>query len=148
MLALGWGGNDKMSNADIAGHAAAVLAAVTGNVGKPGAGIGVYVGQAYNSHAAALGAWPLPDDWTTAESPVSIYDMPYKENNCHALSSAATSLPSIWPIWAKRASGQTHWISSLRVTHTSPKAPSGLTISSMHFSLRIRRAVRQRQDGI
>lgn len=82
-LALGWGGNDKMSNADIAGHAAAVLAAVTGNVGKPGAGIGVYVGQAYNGHAAALGTWPLPDDWAAAESSVSIYDMPYKENNCH-----------------------------------------------------------------
>ena len=83
-LALGWGGNDKMTNADIAGHAAAVLAAVTGNVAKPGAGIGVYVGQSYNSHAPALGAWELPEGWAAASSEVSIYDMPFKENNCHA----------------------------------------------------------------
>lgn len=83
-LALGWGGNDKMTNADIAGHAAAVLAAITGNVGKPGAGVGVYVGQSYNSYAPALGAWELPSDWESATSEVSIYDMPFKENNCHA----------------------------------------------------------------
>ena len=83
-LALGWGGNDKMTNADIAGHAAAVLVAITGNVGKPGAGVGVYVGQSYNSYAPALGAWALPEDWAAAASEVSIYDMPYRENNCHA----------------------------------------------------------------
>nr|WP_270295958.1 molybdopterin-dependent oxidoreductase [Eggerthella sinensis] len=41
-LALGWGGNDKMGNADIAGHAAATLVALTGNVGKVGAGVGVF----------------------------------------------------------------------------------------------------------
>ncbi len=82
-LALGWGGNDKMTNADIAGHAAAILAAVTGNVGKPGAGIGVYVGQSYNSYAPELGAWPMPEEWVTADSPVSTYDMPTKQNNCH-----------------------------------------------------------------
>ena len=83
-LALGWGGNDKMTNADIAGHAAAVLVAITGNVGKPGTGVGVYVGQSYNSYAPALGAWETPKDWAAAASEVSIYDMPYKENNCHA----------------------------------------------------------------
>lgn len=83
-LALGWGGNDKMTNADIAGHAAAVLVAITGNVGKPGTGVGVYVGQSYNSYAPVLGAWEMPEDWVPAASEVSIYDMPYKENNCHA----------------------------------------------------------------
>lgn len=83
-LALGWGGNDKMTNADIAGHAAAVLAAITGNVGKPGTGVGVYVGQSYNSYAPSLGAWEIPEDWAAADSEVSIYDMPFKENNCRA----------------------------------------------------------------
>ncbi|PWL79943.1 MAG: molybdopterin oxidoreductase [Coriobacteriia bacterium] len=83
-LALGWGGNDKMTNADIAGHAAAVLVAVTGNVGKPGTGVGVYVGQEYNSYAPELGAWEMPADWAAADSEVNIYDMPFKENNCHA----------------------------------------------------------------
>lgn len=83
-LALGWGGNDKMTNADIAGHAAAVLAAVTGNVGKPGTGVGVYVGQEYNSYAPSLGAWEMPADWAAVDSEVNIYDMPFKENNCRA----------------------------------------------------------------
>lgn len=82
-LALGWGGNDKMTNADISGHAAAIMAAITGQLGKDGAGIGVYVGQSYNSYAAALGAYPMPDDWAAVPSPVSLYDMPSKKNNCH-----------------------------------------------------------------
>ncbi|MFQ9181324.1 MAG: molybdopterin-dependent oxidoreductase [Eggerthella lenta] len=54
-LALGWGGNDKTGNADIAGHAAATLVALTGNVGKVGAGVGVFVGGSYNGHAGTLG---------------------------------------------------------------------------------------------
>lgn len=61
-LALGWGGSDKMSNADIAGHAAALLVALTGNIGKPGAGVGVYVGAMYSGYAAGFGEWTLPED--------------------------------------------------------------------------------------
>jgi molybdopterin-containing oxidoreductase family molybdopterin binding subunit len=83
-LCLGWGGNDKMSNADVAGHAAAVLTAITGNIGKPGAGVGVYVGASYNCHSATLGSWSLPDDMTTASADVDFYDLPDKENNVHA----------------------------------------------------------------
>lgn len=81
-LALGWGGNDKMANADIAGHAAAVLTAITGNIGKDGAGVGVYVGPSYNGYGATLGAYATPEDWASASSAVSIYDMRTKENNC------------------------------------------------------------------
>ncbi len=80
-LALGWGGNDKMTNADIAGHSAAVLTAITGNIGKPGAGVGVYVGASYGGYAAPLGSVSLPEDWAMAASPVNIYDMPFQENN-------------------------------------------------------------------
>lgn len=82
-LALGWGGNDKMTNADIAGHAAAILTAVTGNIGKPGAGVGVYVGPSYNGYSAPLGSWALPEDWAVASSTLSLYDMPFKQNNVH-----------------------------------------------------------------
>lgn len=82
-LALGWGGNDKMTNADISGHAAAVLVALTGNIGKPGAGVGVYVGPSYNGYGVALGGWAMPEDWAMIPSPVSLYDMPFKENNVH-----------------------------------------------------------------
>ena len=81
-LALGWGGNDKMTNADIAGHAAAILTALTGNIGKDGAGVGVYVGASYGGYGATLGAWATPEDWAAASSEVSIYDMRTKENNC------------------------------------------------------------------
>ena len=59
-ISLGWGGNDKLANADIAGHAAAVLTAITGNFGKHGAGVGVYIGASDNGHAAAFGEWALP----------------------------------------------------------------------------------------
>lgn len=82
-LALGWGGNDKMTNADISGHAAAILTAITGNIGKPGAGVGVYVGPSYNSYSAPLGSWTLPEDWAMTPSEVSFYDMPFKQNNVH-----------------------------------------------------------------
>lgn len=60
-LCLGWGGGDKMSNADIGGHAAAVLVALTGNIGKKGAGVGVYVGAMYTGYGAGFGEWALPE---------------------------------------------------------------------------------------
>ena len=73
-IALGWGGNDKMGNADIAGHAAATLVALTGNVGKVGAGVGVFVGGSYNGHAGTLGAWELPEDMTAGTLEMPLYD--------------------------------------------------------------------------
>lgn len=73
-LALGWGGNDKMGNADIAGHAAALLVALTGNVGKVGAGVGVFVGGSYNGHAGTLGAWEIPADMVPAALEMPLYD--------------------------------------------------------------------------
>ncbi len=83
-LAFGWGGNDKMSNADIAGHAAAVLVAITGNIVKKGAGVGVYVGGAYNGYAATLGAWALPATMTAAAAKDPMYDLPAGKGNVHA----------------------------------------------------------------
>lgn len=80
-LCLGWGGNDKLSNADIAGHAAAILVALTGNVAKDGAGVGVYVGAHYNCNPVALGGWSLPEEWAAGANEVPIYDMRTKKNN-------------------------------------------------------------------
>lgn len=73
-LALGWGGNDKLANADIAGHAAAMLVALTGNIGKIGAGVGVFVGGSYNGHTASLGAWKLPESMAAATLDMPLYD--------------------------------------------------------------------------
>ncbi|CAM2873564.1 molybdopterin-dependent oxidoreductase [Slackia exigua] len=83
-LCVGWGGWDKISNADVGGHAVAVLVALTGNIGKKGTGVGVYVGGSYSGHASVLGAWALPADMMPGASPVALYDMPTKENNVHA----------------------------------------------------------------
>lgn len=91
-LALGWGGNDKIANADIAGHAAAVLVALTGNIGKLGTGVGVYVGGTYNCHTAALGEWALPEDMVAAENEMASYDMRIKESNAHVLIAAGDDL--------------------------------------------------------
>ena len=65
-LSLGWGGSDKLSNADIGGHAAAVLVAITGNIGKPGAGVGVYVGAQYSGHSCGFGEWAIPEKYDLA----------------------------------------------------------------------------------
>ena len=84
-LALGWGGNDKMTNADIAGHAAALLVALTGNVGKPGAGAGVYVGGTWSGHTATLGAWELPGRYAASSNDeIAAYDLSTRENNVRA----------------------------------------------------------------
>ncbi len=64
----GWGGNDKMANADIAGHAAAALAALTGNVCKLGANVGVFVGGSVQRlYGRRSPAWELPEGMTSAD---------------------------------------------------------------------------------
>lgn len=84
-LALGWGGNDKMSNADVVGHAAALLVAITGNIAKPGAGVGVYVGGTWSGRTGSLGSWQLPDDLSEADADVAAYDLRRKPGNVRAL---------------------------------------------------------------
>lgn len=80
-LSVGWGGWDKISNADIGGHACSVLVALTGNIGKEGTGVGVYVGGSYTGYAAALSDWALPETMVAGTNDVALYDLPSKENN-------------------------------------------------------------------
>ncbi|MGL5257739.1 MAG: molybdopterin-dependent oxidoreductase [Proteocatella sp.] len=84
LINIGWGGADKWSNADITGHAVVILASLTGNIGVKGGGAGCYIGN-YVSHSAALGAWKLPAKFTTAPSPIPVYDMRYQNNNVKAM---------------------------------------------------------------
>ena len=77
-IAVGYGGNDKYGNADIAGHAAGLLAALTGNVGRAGGGIG-YPGFGYGS--APLGAWPLNKDMKPTTLSVPAFELPYAETD-------------------------------------------------------------------
>ena len=83
-LSLGWGGSDKYMNADICGHAAGVLAALTGNYGKPGASVGVHVGGNYSGWSAKLAGWKLPDEYKLATQEMPSYSMRYEDNGVHA----------------------------------------------------------------
>lgn len=84
-LSLGWGGNDKFSNADISGHAAAVLGAVTGNMGVKGGNVGCFLGGVWTGHAASLGAWKLPEEYKAAKSNVDFIEMAKKESAIRAM---------------------------------------------------------------
>ena len=76
-IAVGYGGNDKYGNADIAGHAAGLLAAITGNIGRAGGGVG-YAGFGYGS--AGLGAWPLAEDMKPSTLAVPAFELPYVDS--------------------------------------------------------------------
>lgn len=91
-LGVGWGGNDKYSNSDIAGHAAAMLVGLTGQIGKPGAGMGVYLAGMWNGRPGTMASWPLPEDvFYSSESEMGLYDFPVKDNNVHAIYAAGDS---------------------------------------------------------
>lgn len=63
-LGLGFGTADKIQSADITGHTQALLAAVTGNVGEKGTGIGIlYSVLASEGSSAELGGWALPEEF-------------------------------------------------------------------------------------
>lgn len=65
VLAFGWGGADKWANSDIAGHAVAILTALTGNIGRVGGGTGVFLNRGLTAtmFMAALTPWPLPAEF-------------------------------------------------------------------------------------
>lgn len=80
-ISLGWGGSDKYMNSDICGHAAGVLAALTGNYGKPGASIGVHIGGNYSGWSAKLASWKLPPEYKVATQEMASYQMRYEDNS-------------------------------------------------------------------
>lgn len=83
-LAMGWGGGDKLGNADITGHAAAVLVALTGNIAKVGAGAGSYVEANFNGHQAALGTWDIPEQLMDQYAALPLH-MDRDERTCKGL---------------------------------------------------------------
>lgn len=82
-LQLGLGGPDKYSNADVVGHAAGVLAALTGNIGVPGGGVGVAEDAMFAQ--TFLGSWAFPEQFVPVTSEIQYYDMFREENNVHAI---------------------------------------------------------------
>ena len=84
IINIGYGGTDKVLNGDILGHAFAVLAALTGNSGKPGTGVGFYFANSGLTHYASLKAWPLPKGAAAAPSPVPFFNMCREDNSVRA----------------------------------------------------------------
>ena len=91
MLGLGMGGADKYSNADVLGHAVALLVGLTGNIGAPGKCVGsMHGGRGYS---AALAGWKFPDaDMKAATQKLFAYDFRTQENNVHAVISVGNTL--------------------------------------------------------
>lgn len=82
-ICTGFGGNDKMSNADIAGHALAILVGITGNIGRPGACVGNYA-EGSHWYEASFAAWQLPENMAAAAATVPAYNLRYEENKVRA----------------------------------------------------------------
>ncbi len=90
MLGLGMGGADKYANADVLGHAAGIMVALTGNIGAPGKAVGsMHGGRGYS---AKLASWPLPDGMAPAKPEMYAYDFRTQENNVHAVISVGNTL--------------------------------------------------------
>ncbi|MBQ9043431.1 MAG: molybdopterin-dependent oxidoreductase [Eggerthellaceae bacterium] len=91
MLGLGMGGADKYSNADVLGHAVAILVALTGNIGGPGKAVGsMHGGRGYS---ASLASWKFPDPTMKANSlKMFAYDFRMQKNDVHAVISVGNTL--------------------------------------------------------
>ncbi len=91
MLGLGMGGADKYSNADVLGHAVAILVGLTGNIGAPGKCVGsMHGGRGYS---ASLASWKFPDETMKANTlKMFAYDFRTQENNVHAVISVGNTL--------------------------------------------------------
>ena len=96
-ILIGYGGNDKFANADIAGHAMSVLPALTGNIGKPGCGAGVR-GNHYGCQSinAKLGAWKLPSEFKAAPLEIQTINMKSNPTNIHVLFNIGNTFLQHW----------------------------------------------------
>lgn len=80
-IITGYGGNDKILNADIAGHTLAALVALTGNIGKPGAAVGSFAD--YYGYSASLGSWKFPAGYKAGALKQKWFRLPYESNDIH-----------------------------------------------------------------
>lgn len=78
---FGLGGPDKYFNADILGHAMGIAAALTGNYGKEGAGVGFF-GGVEPFPAAELNPWVLPAEFNYGNTGVAMYEFPDMGDKC------------------------------------------------------------------
>ena len=114
-LATGFGGIDKFSNADIAGHAASILPVLTGNFGNVGGGYGcVNTHLACHGWTHGIGGWQLPEQF--AETPNTVQPVLYKsvENNVHVVVCIGNNLYTAMGNWTTT----TQWLDALDLVVT------------------------------
>ena len=90
MLGLGMGGADKYSNADVLGHAVAILVGLTGNIGGPGKAVGCMHGG--RGYSASLASWKFPEGMKSNTLKMFAYDFRTQENDVHAVVSVGNTL--------------------------------------------------------
>jgi molybdopterin-containing oxidoreductase family molybdopterin binding subunit len=79
-IVTGWA-SDKYTNADISGHAAIILAGITGQIGYPGSGVGGFLSGYY----ASMASWPLPTEFSFSATEVAPFDCRIKPNRVKAV---------------------------------------------------------------
>ncbi|TMN22225.1 molybdopterin-dependent oxidoreductase [Lentibacillus cibarius] len=91
VLGWGFGGLDKMSNADIVGHAGAILGTLTGNFGRVGGSVG-----ALTHHAAAWSAklndWKFPKKFQISPLEMPTSDFREKKSSVKAVINVGNTL--------------------------------------------------------
>lgn len=82
VICSGLGGSDKFSNADVVGHAQAILASLVGSIGGTG-GAGAYA-LTWRRDKVGFGSWPLPAQYKAGASAKGVYDI-RDDNGIHAV---------------------------------------------------------------
>lgn len=107
---FGLGGPDKYYNADVLGHAMGIATALTGNYGKPGAGLGFFGGiEPYP--AADVAPWKVPDEFAPGDTGVAMYEFPDMGASCPV--HAALTFGDCFTLEAANANKFLEWVKTL-----------------------------------
>lgn len=108
VLGWGFGGIDKWTNADVAGHAGAILGALTGNIGRVGGAVGnaLYHGTSWS---ASLNEWELPPEYKPTPLEMTTADRREKENAVRVVINLGNTLQQHFANLSKTE----EWINSL-----------------------------------
>lgn len=108
VIAWGWGGPDKWYHADSLGRAGGLLAALTGNLGRVGGGVGA-ANHHLPGYAAPLKGWPLPKRFVPAKPEMPATDFPQKPNSVRAVIIQGNALNQ----WLANANQTLAWLKKL-----------------------------------
>lgn len=91
VIGWGFGGLDKLTNSDIAGHAGGILGSLTGNFGRVGGGVGAVTHHA-STWTAELNTWPLPEEFQETPLEVPTSDFRKGEGSVRAVINVGNTL--------------------------------------------------------